>query len=306
LWHRTNFGAFSLTALQHVREDVYRVALPAQACATVSQFYFVATGHAGTLVTDPPSAPFAVFNAQVAFDTVLFADDFETDTGWQVDGGDNNSGRWSRVIPVPTSAQPGFDATRGKGRYCFVTGQHIGGSEGSNDVDGQTVVLTSPVISLSAPSAVIQFAYWLFTSHPDGPDRLTVELSRDGGSTWAIARQLVQNRSWNDVSIQLGDFPKLTGDHLRIRFSTVDADDPSLLEAAVDEVRVTALTCAAMIGDPDGDGLVGVADSPFLPICLRGPARDRSNGPCSRLDFNNDFLVDLRDFAGFQRAFDSP
>lgn len=312
VWLRSNFTAYTPVPLVHLFDDVYRVDLPGNACTSVFQYYLAVTGHAGTLVTDPPAAPGVVYTAQVAFDEAMLRDDFEEDRGWTSEGGDNTSGIWSRVVPVGTDweggtyAQPGYDATHGEGRHCYVTGQHFGGSIGSNDVDGQLVTLTSPLIPLPAPSALVEYSYWFFTSHPDGPDRLTVELSLDDGTTWAVAREHAHTGAWRKGSIRLVDFPALVGDELRVRYSTVDVDSPSLVEAAVDEVRVIALTCSALMGDGNSDGVIGAGDAAHLPPCVRGPGRDRANGPCSRFDFNHDFRADLGDVAEFQRVYGTP
>jgi len=306
IWRRSNFGTFASFPLTLMSGDVYRVDLPAVPCATVFQYYLAATGHAGTLITDPPNAPFSVVTAQVAFDSFIFVDDFEKDQGWTVEGGTNTSGRWERVIPVGTAAQPEYDASRDDGHACFITGQHRIVGDGSNDVDDGPVVLTSPIIPLNALTAVIGYWRWFYTSVPEGPDRLTVEISRDGGTNWRVVEEVGHKGAWESAVIRLADFPDLIGNELQLRFSTSDIGAPSLVEAAIDDVRVRAISCTALVGDPSGDGRIDEADAAFWPACLAGPGRHVEGDRCGRLDLNHDYRVDLRDTSAFQRIFETP
>jgi len=57
----------------------------------------------------------------------------------------------------------------------------------------------------------------------------------------------------------------------------------------------------AIPGDCDGDGDVDYADFANLPDCVGGPTESYSGGcACFDLDFNG--VVDLHDFAAFQRV----
>ncbi|MCA8959694.1 MAG: hypothetical protein KDC38_04245, partial [Planctomycetes bacterium] len=110
---------------------------------------------------DPIASTFTVFVGSEA--TVVFSDDFESDRGWTSEGS-AVEGHWVRVDPDPTSVggfplQPGVDHTEA-GTHCFVTGQGVAdGTIDRGDVDGGAVLLTSPLLDLSAPG-VYQVEYW--------------------------------------------------------------------------------------------------------------------------------------------------
>jgi hypothetical protein len=66
------------------------------------------------------------------------------------------------------------------------------------------------------------------------------------------------------------------------------------------------------VGDLDSDGRVGPLETEAMTTCLRGPCAGHDCPAvdigvcCHLLDLDADFDLDLADFAGFQRRFDSP
>ncbi|MBK9118311.1 MAG: choice-of-anchor L domain-containing protein [Phycisphaerales bacterium] len=58
-----------------------------------------------------------------------------------------------------------------------------------------------------------------------------------------------------------------------------------------------------VVGDGDGDGVVGLADFTLLEDCLTGPGNGPVDNGCRAFDLNWDDDVDLSDFAGFAIAF---
>jgi hypothetical protein len=269
------------------------------------EFYLGAAGDGGTVVTDPPAAPLELHVAKAIHTEALFVDDFENDLGWQVQGGDNTNGRWARVIPVGTTAQPHFDRSPDSGRFCFVTGQHFEGSAGTNDVDEGPVVLISPIIPIPAHAEDVEIGYarWFHWNGEGNEDFLKVGLSRDGGSSWVPAETVVTTGGWAFHTLRLSEFPGATGDQLRIRFSAEDSPNDSLTEAAIDEVRIHATYCSLTHGDADHDGVIDLADAIRMSACWSGPDRQRSGDACGTFDFDRDFRVDLADYKAFQVAF---
>lgn len=310
--HRTGGGVFLATALVDEGAGGFRVPLPALPCGTTLEFYLEATGTGGTSIVFPRRAPQSTFSATAKVCTVLFFDDFETDLGWIVDGGDNSSGRWDNVEPVATAAQPGFDATPDFGRRCFITGQHFGSNDGSedgtNDVDGGPMQLTSPTISITNSNVQISYARW-FASFSGIPDQMIVEVSRDDGASWQVA-EVVQTPTsearWVTSSFLLNDVSSQIGDQLRVRFSVSDAPNDSLTEAGVDEFRVTQIACTLLRGDTTGDGVIDLADMREMSSCFQGPSVDLPGTACTIVDFDGNGKVDLFDWHFFQRVFDSP
>jgi len=233
LYYRSDSGGFVRSSLAHVGGTLFEGQLPATPCQENLEYYLFAVGNGGSVVTHPLDAPATFRNAEAIIWQEIFADDFEQDGGWEVEGGDNTTGRWSRVDPVGTAAQPEYDASRGDASDCYVTGQHFGGSDGTNDVDGGPVVLTSPVIPLGSHDAEISYARWFHCSGTGDEDFLAVEMSRDNGSTWEHVESVASTDAWVQASFRLSDFPEVSGSQLRVRFSTSDSPNDSLTEGRI-------------------------------------------------------------------------
>lgn len=304
LFYRNDSPQFSLRSLFELDRDLFVVELPAVACESTLEYFLAANGTGGTPVTDPPDAPARLHFAQVIHTEILFDDDFEEDQDWEIVGGDDESGRWTRVAPIGTSAQPGYDYTPDAGRYCYVTGQHYSGDDGTNDVDGGPVQLLSPILELEAPNVEVSYARWFHCSGDGQEDFLTVELSRNGGATWSTVETVATTHAWVHHSFRLSEFPEVTGDQLRVRFSTADSPRDSLTEAAVDEFEVCALRCSVTPGDANHDGAVDRVDFGQMFDCWNGPAHQSPGDSCATLDFDRDYHVDMADYRSFQIAFD--
>lgn len=303
LFSRTPEEMFPPIPLIPVGGDFFAVELPAVACESTLEYFLAADGKGGAVVNDPLGFPNTLYSAYAVYAQRLFEDDFEKDQGWEVDGGDDTSGRWSRVIPVGTLAQPGFDYSPDAGQFCYVTGQHFAGGDGTNDVDGGPVTLTSPVIRLTAPDAKISYARWFVCIGSGKEDVLMVEFSRDAGSSWVHVETVTSTGAWVTHGFLLSDFPEAAGDQLRVRFSTADLTNDSLTEAAIDEFRVTALRCSVTPGDFNHDRFIDDLDYASLLDCWSGPGVPIVDTSCDALDFDHDRRIDLFDYRGFQAAF---
>ena len=280
---------------------VFRVeeGVMARAGFLLSVFLVVGEGVEGAGLGWPP----AERATEAARQEAIFADDFETDLGWTIEGGDNASGRWSRVVPVGTSAQPAADYSPSPGRYCYVTGQHFGGGAGTNDVDEATVILTSPEIDLPCDDVEVGYVRWFHCSGDGVEDFLTVEFSRDGGGSWTTAEVVGGVTGWVESGFRLRDFPAATGPTLLVRFWTVDAPNDSLTEAALDEFRVATVDCSRLRGDANDDGVVDLLDYRTLCECLSGPNVAATDPTCMLIDLNGNGRVDLADYDAFQSVF---
>ncbi len=179
-------------------------------------------------------------------------DDLETDTGWVVGAFSDTAtgGIWTRVDPIGTIAQPEDDHTPTPGNTCFVTGQGVaGGDPNAADIDGGATTLTSPPINVASdPDAAI--GYWRWFSNDagaaPGEDPLTVSISNDGGQNWVpveiIGRTMPISGSWQHHGFRVSDLVAPTGD-VRLRFVAEDSFNPSLVEAAIDDITVSRICC---------------------------------------------------------------
>ena len=316
LVYRRGPGDFDETVqLEALGGDLYSVPLPQVPCGATLEYFLSAATQSGLVSFDPPTAPTRLYEASVDPSVPVFADDFESDRGWETSfEGDATTGKWTRVAPVgtfsgTTPVQPGYDRTPDAGRFCFVTGQHFGGHPGANDVDGGPVVLISPEIPIVAAADIeVSYFLWFYTAlgTPEAtPDVLTVELSRDGGVSWVVVETVDATQCWTPHSFRLSEFPKAVGNELRVRFTTSDLPSPgdSLTEAGVDEFHVRAIECTTLRGDTDGDGDFDLDDFRMVGGCWRGPLAVAGSVPCTTFDFDADGDVDLRDFRGLQNQF---
>ena len=167
------------------------------------------------------------------------------------------------------------------------------------------MTLTSPTVELTTDDAEVFFSTWVFSAGGT-PDALVIQLSRNGGVDWVDIDTVPSAGEWVWHSFRLSEFPEITGNELRVRFSIADTPNDSLTEAAVDEFLVRAIHCTFAFGDTNLDGNVDLLDWKELVSCMNGPATSSLEQPCPRGDFDLNSTIDLRDVGAFQNAVDSP
>ena len=185
------------------------------------------------------------------FDVAYLHDDLESGSaGWTVGaaGDGATTGVWVRVDPIGTAAQPEDDSTPAPGVNCWVTGQCSGSlctpcSLGCNDIDGGVTTLLSPVYDLSgAASAKIKYDRWYSNNTGSEPDAdfWVVDVSNNGGSSWTnVENTSVSAATWTSETVDINALFGTPG-QVKLRFRASDLAGGSIVEAAVDEVRVLA------------------------------------------------------------------
>jgi hypothetical protein len=204
----------------------------------------VQDGHVETAALDADYALVVTTPAAIASGATLFFDDFETDRGWQRNAGGTDTattGLWERADPEPTDSdgpkQLGDAASPSR---CLVTGAAAGASAGANDVDGGTTSIQSPPISLSGGSGfTLTFnSYFAHRTNSTADDVLRVRVV--GGTSATVFEQRGAatdvDAAWTPHSVSLDAF---AGQTVRIVIEAADAATASLVEAGVDDVRVT-------------------------------------------------------------------
>jgi carboxypeptidase T len=175
-----------------------------------------------------------------------FDDDLEVTRGWTVNplGTDTaTGGKWVRANPQGTSSSgPKQLGTVTSGSSALVTAYKAGSTASSYDVDGGTTTVQSPAIDLPASAGQrLTFRYYFaHRSSASSADELRVSIVANGGAaTTVLLEQGAANdddATWASTSILLDDW---AGTTIRIRFQARDGGASSLIEAAVDNVRVT-------------------------------------------------------------------
>lgn len=176
-----------------------------------------------------------------------YYDDFIFDFNWQVQG-DATTGSWERAEPVGTIyntqlANPDTDIANDQGKQAFVTGNQSLFNQ-QNDVDSGKTVLTSPIMDLSSyQNPVLHFHYWFVNRARFGPwsgdDSLKVIVESAGVSKKVVVISGTQSNWQKQDPIFLKDFFPSLGSQVTVRFEVGDYVNEDVLEAAIDQFRVT-------------------------------------------------------------------
>lgn len=174
-----------------------------------------------------------------------FDDDFEVARGWTVDpdGTDTaTGGTWQRANPSATSSNgPKQLTTTTSGIRGLVTGGAAGASSTANDLDG-TSSIRSPLITLPASTGQrLTFRYtFAHSAASTNADWLRVEVVRDDGTRTTVFQvtgtAADRDATWLSATVGLDAW---AGTAVRVRISASDGANGNLVEAAVDDVRVT-------------------------------------------------------------------
>jgi extracellular elastinolytic metalloproteinase len=177
--------------------------------------------------------------------TTVFFDNFETALGWQTNpnGTDTaTTGQWERGDPEATDSGGAKQlGTTVSGVNDLVTGRLLGASgAGTNDIDGGVTSIRSPAITLPATGTLtLTFSQYLaHGSNATNADFLRVSVV--GNTTSVVFQRLGAatnvNGAWATATASLNGF---AGQTVRILVEAADAATASLVEAGIDDVRIT-------------------------------------------------------------------
>jgi subtilisin family serine protease len=179
--------------------------------------------------------------------TTIFFDNFETALGWATNpnGTDTaTTGQWARANPEDTnSGGPKQLGTTVSGSFDLVTGPLAGASVGANDIDGGVTSIQSPLITLTQGGGnnfTLTFSFYLaHLNNSSGADFFRVRIVTASGST-VVFEELGaaddDDAVWATATVNLSAF---AGQQIRILIEAADAAGASLVEAGVDDVRIT-------------------------------------------------------------------
>ena len=181
----------------------------------------------------------------VVANPVLFFDDFETDQGWVRNPNNTDTattGLWERGDPEATdSSGPKQLGTTVSGLNDLVTARLAGASAGANDVDGGTTSVQSPGISLTGGASYTLNLWYYFAhgSNSSSADFFRISVVTSTGVIRVfeeLGSASDDDAVWRNVSVNLTPF---AGQKITLLIETADASGASLVEAAVDDVKVT-------------------------------------------------------------------
>ena len=178
--------------------------------------------------------------------------------GW-LNSGASTCSTGTFVVATPTevvyggvTTQVGGDHTSGSGNAFFSA---VNTSAGSNDVDGGTCIVESPVYPMVADSDV---SIWYFHGQrdqgDDSGDFFLLEMSIDGGANWsplASYGDVTVDAVWTEVttSVDAGS---------SVQFRVQVADGPSagdLVEGGIDDLWICPAAPACSVDGDCDDGL---------------------------------------------------
>ena len=178
--------------------------------------------------------------------TEVFVDTFETDKGWTRNPNATDTatlGVWERGDPQATSSDGvKQQGTTASGVNDLVTGRLSGSSSGSYDVDGGRTSIQSPAIVLpsldSGGALTLTFRYYLaHGTNSSADDYLRVSVV--GATQVTVLQELGSvsndNAVWATATVNLNAF---AGQTIRILVEAADAAGASLVEAAIDDVKI--------------------------------------------------------------------
>jgi len=236
----------------------FTAAFPPIPCGAQVSWYISASSQSGQTVNLPSSAPSSTF-LSIAGDslTVARADDMESTAGWiaGAPGDDATTGVWERGNPVGTAAQPEDDHSP-IGAQCWFTGQgNPGGSIGTNDVDGGSTTLRTPIIDMSSLNdPTVSYYRWYSNDQGASPnaDVFVVEISNNGGSSWSLVESVGPSGSgtaggWIQHVFSVSSILTPTA-QMQLRFIASDLGSGSIVEAAVDDFEISDVNCGDGIG----------------------------------------------------------
>ncbi len=209
--------------------------------------YMQATDSNGN--TGVVSAVFLDIDNSAVLPTTIFSDNFESDQGWSANpnGTDTaTTGQWQRANPEQTSTSGNVQqlGTTVSGSFDLVTGPLAGTSVGTHDIDNGVTSIRSPNINIPASASSVSLSFYYYMAHLNNAttaDFFRATVVGGAGSTQVLeelGEGVTDNASWQQQSFDISAF---AGQTIYLLFEAADAAGGSLVEAAVDDVEITAV-----------------------------------------------------------------
>ena len=248
-----NGGTLQTVSMVETQSNVYEATLPVLTCSDDIVFYVSAEeATLGRIYNPDPNTPHhpIVTTGEVT----IFEDDFETDKGWTVSGG-----QWARGVPTGNGgAYGGPDPSSGYvGSNVF--GYNLNGDYANNIPEYH---LTSPVIDCTNKDNVhLKFWRWLGVEQPSY-DHAYIRVSTDGTSWTTVWENpgTISDENWQEVDYDISAIADNQSTvYVRWTMGTTDGGW-TYCGWNIDDVRLTANVCETAI-DSDTDGVYDSNDN---------------------------------------------
>jgi hypothetical protein len=174
----------------------------------------------------------------------VFSDNFTNDLGWtrNPSGTDTaTNGLWERAVPQTTSSSGAKQIAASSASYDLVTKALAGSNANSNDIDGGLTSMRSPGIALPAGKTITLTLKYYLAHGSNSSSSDTLRLKVVGATTTTMLQELGaannDNGSWATLTYTLTSY---AGQTVYLLVEAADASSDSLVEAAVDDVVITA------------------------------------------------------------------
>ncbi|MCP4569565.1 MAG: hypothetical protein GY841_18465 [FCB group bacterium] len=236
LHYSLNGGAYLSAALTEFSPGSYEAVLPGIDCGDQLEFYISVDETIIGTVNDPQPAEAHLMSAGTAM-TTAFTDDFETDKGWSISGG-----QWARGIPTGGGGEYGSPDPTSGSNGPNVFGYNLNGDY-PNDMPAYH--LTSPVIDCSGLSNIyLEFSRWLGVEGP-AYDHALIQISNNGSSwstVWSNGGEIT-DASWTPVSLRIAEVAdNQSMVYLRWTMGTTD-EGWAYCGWNIDDVRISGYQC---------------------------------------------------------------
>ncbi len=250
-------GAYTQYSMTQVSANVYDAVFPAVPCGSNVRYYVSAQSTTSQTVNSPTTAPTAYYEAigAVAMGAIVFNDNFNSNLGWTItNSGTLTAGGWERAVPRTDCSRGNPLADGDASGSCYLT-QNANGPAGdicNSDIDGGSTTLTSPNMDASGTAYVLSYYRWydnINAGNTSQDDAFVVQFSINGGSSWLPLETVGPTGSevdggWFFKQFSMNSVAGFTPTtQFRVRFTAQDLGTASVVEAAVDGVKLQQINC---------------------------------------------------------------
>ena len=257
LYYSLDGGSFIAGSTVETSANNYDVTLPSVTCDNTLNWYFYVDVTGFGAFTDPGGAPSLNFGTVIATSVdTAFIDDFETNKGWIISGG-----QWGRGTPTGSGGEYGNpDPTIGHNGSANVMGYNLNGDYANNIPEYH---VTTPAIDCSNMSGLgLTFWRWLGVEQ-NSYDHAYLRISTNG-TTWTTLYQnggeAVEDNSWTEQSFDISSYADGQSTvYLRFTMGTTDGSW-RYCGWNIDDLSIMGFQCNAA-ADSDNDGILDAVDN---------------------------------------------